>query len=607
MSESRAHGAGSGARGGLSRGEVVSLSVAALAELVTRVLYILHHRADSDEPQHLHVAWGWTQGLIQYRDLFDNHAPLFHLVMAPFVGVFGARASAIVFARWLMLPLVGLATLAIYLLGRHLWSHRVGCWAAVCTGAVPSFVLVSTEFRADNLWMVAWLFSLVALLGAKLTARRAWLGGLLLGATLATSLKTVLMIPALALGVAVTLGLRRRGCGRLVPDPGWRTLGWVLAGMAVVPGAIVLVFWRLHSLAALLDCTVRHNLVPGLGFWRSEPYRWLIFPLALAILVPGVRRYLAARPHSGERERRAVFLLTAALYLALVESFWPLITAQDFLPSTPMLVLLVVATINRVLARLERSQGRRVSPGWGTAIAGTAVVIGLGLVNLAEASWRDANQEETGLLAAVLRFTRPGEPIMDLKGETVFRVRPSYLVLEGVTRARLAMGLLPDCLARDVARTRTHFAIPDDREFPPAVRRFLNDHFVQIGALRVLGADLSRRPPGGPDTRAFDVIYPERFSVIADGEPAHGTLDGARCRGPRWLRQGLHHYRPGPGERRVEVIWEGALARGLVPARPGMAAAAQAFDGSERAWCVHPTDHRTEGPLAPRRDGRLHG
>ncbi|TMQ55335.1 MAG: hypothetical protein E6K72_06495, partial [Candidatus Eisenbacteria bacterium] len=80
MSESRAHGAGSGARGGLSRGEVVSLSVAALAELVTRVLYILHHRADSDEPQHLHVAWGWTQGLIQYRDLFDNHAPLFHLV-----------------------------------------------------------------------------------------------------------------------------------------------------------------------------------------------------------------------------------------------------------------------------------------------------------------------------------------------------------------------------------------------------------------------------------------------------------------------------------------------------------------------------------------------
>ena len=62
--------------------------------------------------------------------------------------------------------------------------------------------------------MVAWLFSLVALLGAKLTARRAWLGGLLLGATLATSLKTVLMIPALALGVAVTLGLRRRGWRR---------------------------------------------------------------------------------------------------------------------------------------------------------------------------------------------------------------------------------------------------------------------------------------------------------------------------------------------------------------------------------------------------------
>ena len=116
-------------------------------------------------------------------------------------------------------------------------SHR----SADAEGALGKLQKLMTDLLVDNLWMVAWLFSLVALLGAKLTARRAWLGGLLLGATLATSLKTVLMIPALALGVAVTLGLRRRGCGRLFPDPGWRTLGWVLAGMAVVPGAIVLV------------------------------------------------------------------------------------------------------------------------------------------------------------------------------------------------------------------------------------------------------------------------------------------------------------------------------------------------------------------------------
>jgi hypothetical protein len=564
MNESPALGAQRRACG-MSRGEVALLSAVALAQLVTRVLYILHHRADSDEPQHLHVVWGWTQGLIQYRDLFDNHAPLFHMVMAPFVGAFGARASAIVFARWLMLPLVGLATAAIYFLGRRLWSRRVGWWAAVCVGAVPSFVRVSTEFRADDLWMVGWLFSLVALLGEDLTARGAWLGGLLLGATLATSLKTILMILALALAVGLTLALRRRERGRVVPDRGWRILGCVLAGTAVVPAVIVLVFWRLHALAALVNCTMRHNLVPGLGLWRSQPYRWLIFPLALSVMVPCTRRYLAARPHSGERERRAAFVLTAGIYLALLEGFWPLITAQDYLPSTPMLVVLAVATVPWGLARLERWLGRSVSPRWGTAIAATAAVIGLNGVNRAEASWRDANQEETQLLTAVLRFTHPDEPIVDVKGETIFRFRPCYLVLEGVTKARVAMGLLPDRLPGDVARTRTHFAVPDDVAFPPVARRFLNDHFVQIGALRVLGADLSGHPHNGPGARAFDVIYPERFSVIADGAPARGKLDGVRYRGPRWLLPGSHDYRPRPGERSVDVIWEGAVARGLVP------------------------------------------
>src|SRR5579885_3030270 len=36
---------------------------------------------NSDEGQHLHVAWSWTQGLLPYRDVFDNHGPLFGLIM----------------------------------------------------------------------------------------------------------------------------------------------------------------------------------------------------------------------------------------------------------------------------------------------------------------------------------------------------------------------------------------------------------------------------------------------------------------------------------------------------------------------------------------------
>ncbi|HEY2388194.1 MAG TPA: hypothetical protein VGK30_14625 [Candidatus Binatia bacterium] len=58
-----------------------------------RAIDAFHYRVDTDEPQHLHVIWGWTHGLLQYRDVFDNHAPLFHLLYAPVLMLVGERAN----------------------------------------------------------------------------------------------------------------------------------------------------------------------------------------------------------------------------------------------------------------------------------------------------------------------------------------------------------------------------------------------------------------------------------------------------------------------------------------------------------------------------------
>src|SRR5262249_21282319 len=56
-----------------------------------RLAAIFHYRFDNDEPQHLHVVWGWTQGLVQYRDVFDNHMPLFHLLSVPLLWLVGVH------------------------------------------------------------------------------------------------------------------------------------------------------------------------------------------------------------------------------------------------------------------------------------------------------------------------------------------------------------------------------------------------------------------------------------------------------------------------------------------------------------------------------------
>ncbi|MGZ5005932.1 MAG: hypothetical protein ACXV8H_10445, partial [Chthoniobacterales bacterium] len=76
-----------------------------VAQLPLKLWNIFHYRFDSDESQHLHVVWGWTRGFVQYRDLFDNHMPLFQLICAPVLGVMGEHARDLYWMRGLMLPL----------------------------------------------------------------------------------------------------------------------------------------------------------------------------------------------------------------------------------------------------------------------------------------------------------------------------------------------------------------------------------------------------------------------------------------------------------------------------------------------------------------------
>src|SRR5690349_654729 len=96
-----------------------------------RVVYAFHYRADSDEAQHLHVAWAWTRGLLPYRDLFDNHAPLFALVCAPILNCWGERADIVPLMRLCLFPLYGLMLLCTYALGRRLFGAVTGLRAAV--------------------------------------------------------------------------------------------------------------------------------------------------------------------------------------------------------------------------------------------------------------------------------------------------------------------------------------------------------------------------------------------------------------------------------------------------------------------------------------------
>ena len=115
----------------LSAPERWTLAVIAATSLALRAICYFRFRFDSDEPQHLHVAWGWATGLVQYRDLFDNHAPLFHILTAPILKALGERDDILLYMRAPMLPLYAVVLCATWIIARRFWSTRVAVAATI--------------------------------------------------------------------------------------------------------------------------------------------------------------------------------------------------------------------------------------------------------------------------------------------------------------------------------------------------------------------------------------------------------------------------------------------------------------------------------------------
>ena len=104
--------------------EFISATLLFAVLIVLNLLSILRQGFDSDEPQHLHVIWAWTRGLVQYRDVFDNHMPLFHLLFAPIFGLIGERATILYWMRFTVLPIYFITAWCTYRIGAVLFSQR---------------------------------------------------------------------------------------------------------------------------------------------------------------------------------------------------------------------------------------------------------------------------------------------------------------------------------------------------------------------------------------------------------------------------------------------------------------------------------------------------
>jgi hypothetical protein len=485
--------------------ERFAIGLLAAATLVLRGLAFFRYRFDSDEPQHLHVAWGWTAGFVQYRDYFDNHAPLFHILTAPILGALGERADILLWMRAPMLLLWLVVTAATFVLARRFGGRAA--WAVILLNALPPFFLKSLEYRTDNLWMALWMLALVVLVTPNLSPWRAALGGLLLGAALATSMKTMLLIVTL---VAAALLTRRKI--RLA----------ALAAFPIVPAIVAAYFVHLNAWKNLVYCVITFNELVKVNHLALRVALYLILIAAAVVW------------------RRKFSLATGGMYVFVVTvvCFWNLITPRDFLPIFPVLAILVATKANR----------------W--TMAAAAAIMLASLYYYAE-RFENRTREHITMMNQVLHLTRPGEPLMDLKGETIYRRRPYYFIFEAITREAMQRGLIADTIPEDIVRARCYVVQANGPFFPKRGGEFMDKHFVDLGRLRAAGAWI-----GGYDE--FEIAVPGPYVILSEAGEARGLLDGMPYAGARQLAAGEHHFVPEKKER-LAVLWAPAFQRGFSP------------------------------------------
>ena len=504
--------------------ERIIFLVLAAVSLALRALAFTRYRFDSDEPQHLHVTWGWTAGLVQYRDVFDNHAPLFHMITAPILASLGERPDILLYMRAPMLVLFAVVIACTYAAGRALYSPRVGAWAALMLSLFPPFFLKSLEYRSDNLWNALWMAAFALMLSAHQNVIRGFVIGLLLGSALAASIKTTLLVISIAAALLIVRSVRIR-------------LLAAIAGAAVIPGLIVLYFASLGALRELVFGVVGFNSVLA----ESRTLAWagrIVYPFAIL----GI--YLIARRYRDSEPRRLFAAVVFAVYVVTLVALWLLISPRDLLPMMPLAAVFFAGVVDGMETRA------RVH-----AIA--AAVCAIALLYYADAFERRTDEHIT-MMDQVLRLTRPGEMLMDIKGETIFRRRPFYYAFEVITREQMRRGIIRDTIPERVVETRTYVAQADGPMLPERGRTFLAANFLDMGRLRAAGRWIA---PDG----TFTIAIPGPYVIVNESGLASGFLDGRRYSGARELNAGPHAFdRAVPGER-VAVVWARAFERGHSP------------------------------------------
>jgi hypothetical protein len=430
----------------------------------------------------------------------------------------------------------------------------------VLAAAFPDLYFKLGEYRPDLFWCAVWLILLAILTGGKLVPRRLFWAGLALGVAFAVSMKTTFLLLAILLAAATVWLLRSLTPELRVLEGKSRWFLYFfasLAGVLIVPLAVVAFFSWKGALAQMYYCVITHNIAAdgdqwSLFFHRMRDLRfWLFIPMIAGGL------WLAKRDRKRDRAlQRLFFLSVTGLYCPLLFSLWPLISKQDFLPFFPILILVLACPLVWIG---ERIQSKTAVPAF--LLPALVAVAELGWMINARPPLKQTNQANFAIISDVLKLTNRGETVLDAKGQTIYRPRPFYYVFEQITREKVERGELRDDAPERLKANRTSVVV-SSHWLAPATGQFVSRNYVPVGSVLVLGKKLV------PDTNGhveFDVVIPAKYAIIGANGLVSGKLDGTKLKGSRDLSPGPHDLALAVPTNSAFVIWSRALEKGFSP------------------------------------------
>jgi Dolichyl-phosphate-mannose-protein mannosyltransferase len=549
--------------------EFIAVAVLLVLMIVIRIANIERYAFDSDESQHLHVIWGWVHGLVQYRDLFDNHMPLFHILFAPIFGLIGDRATILYEMRFLLLPMYFVAAWCTYKIGTSLFSRRVGIWAVILAGLYTQYHFASVEFRPDNVWASLWLLCITVLITGPLTVRRALAAGLLLGLCFGTSMKSVLFLFSIALAAPTTLLL----VGRQRLGYSWSYLMPCVAAFVVsasIVPAMMMVFFAIKGVwREFRYCVFDFNfLARGAAEYSLAGKSRLALTVIIALLIIGfvARRMTRVSEDPGLAFRRGFVLIVCASYFLAFKFFWLLTRHDNDPPFYPFAAVFCSAAL---LAFSDALIGFRWNPRRILRLMPLPAFIAFGEIFVLlgmQPIWKDRTRAEDHLLRTVLALLEPGDFVLDSKGETIFRQRCVWPVFETITQSAIQRGIIVDNTPQRCVETHTcAVATMLIKRLPRDTRRFVKRNYLPVtNNLRIAGKEL-KTSATNLNEADFEVVISAPYEIISPDGNVSGTLDGTCYNGARFLTAGPHTFRPASTSHNLTLLWAQAVDRHFAP------------------------------------------